>query len=149
MANQPTDKIRSYDYPASTVSRANGGFDKDDREVVGRWVTQQADGSVLLTADNERPTGVIMTLGATKVGVGMGPYVTGKQAGSTKIPIDSWITGATKKVVTGGTAERGFVKAVDASSAALQNTSIGFVTASVDTVDETEGEPTTEVYRWR
>lgn len=149
MANQPTDNVRSYDYPADTVTRANGGFGKDDKEVIGRWVTQQADGSLLLTADNERPTGTIISLDETKVGVGMGPYVTGKQAGTTKIPIDSWITGATKKVVAGGTAERGFVKAVDANTAALQNTSIGYVTASEDTIDETEGKATTEVYRWR
>ena len=149
MANQPTDNAKSYDYPASTVTRANGGFDKDDKEVIGRWVQQQADGSVLLVGEDQRPTGVIQTLDATKVGVAMGPWLTGKQSGTTKIPIDSWVTGDTKVVVPGGSPERGFVKEVDATSGALQGTSIGFVTASEDTTANSEGKATTEIYRTR
>lgn len=147
MANQPTDLVTSFDYPASTITRAAGGFNKDSKEVIGRAVQLASDGTLRLVADGIKPIGSIMTLDETKVGVGLGPYITVKQAGTTALTVAEAVTGATKKVVAGGTAERGFVKGAGTPSSITEVlNALGKVTSSEATTDETEGKATTEIF---
>ena len=147
MANQPTDLVVTYPYPPIAANRAAGGFTKDSSEVIGRAVQLDSDGSVRLVADDVKPFGSIMTLTASGVGVGLGPYITVKQNGTTKLPIGLGVTGATKVVVSGGTAERGFVKSQATPSTIVQAINeLGIVTDSEDTTADSEGEATTEIY---
>lgn len=142
----------SFDYPPSTVTRAQGGFTKDDDEVIGRWVElDETDGHALLVAANNRPIGVIISLNPGKVGVALGPIVQGKQSGTTALKKMLAIKGATKVVRAGGTAERGFVteqtvptgnSAADVSATFIKR---GIVISSAATTAETEGDPSTEV----
>ena len=137
----------SFNYPASSA-RASGGFDNSDDEVIGRWV-QLADGErVELVAAGAKPIGVITRLAPTKVAVALGPFVKGKQNGTTKIPIGSGITGATKAVVASGTPERGFVEAAGTTTAAHALNRTGVVVDSADTTANTEGEASTQVLMW-
>lgn len=141
-----SDLRRSYDYPAITVTRASGGFGPDDTEVIGRCVQLAADGTLRLVAENIKPYGVIATLSPTKVGIDEGPYITCKQAGTTALTVAEPVTGATKKVVTGGTAERGFVKGAGTPSGDTEIlNALGIVVSSEATTDETEGKATTVV----
>ena len=138
----------SFNYPASSVNRAAGGFTKDDDEVIGRWVELGTDGSVVLVNDDSKPIGVITTLGPTKVGVALGPFVKGKQSGTTAIPVNSYITGATKTIRAGVT-ERGFCKAETGSAAANLARRVGAVIDSAATTANTEGVASTQVLMWR
>ena len=144
MAGYGTTDTMSADYPPVAVNRAAGGFTKDDKEVVGRAVQLASDGSVRLVADGVKPLGSIISLDATKVGIGLGPYISVKQNGTTALTVAEPVTGATKKVVPGGTAERGFVKGAGTPSgdAAILNAK-GIVVQSAATIDETEGEAST------
>ena len=110
MPYQATDLFQSYDYPPDTVTRADGGFGKDDKEVIGRWVEKdESTGSLRLVAANRRPLGVIEGLSPTQVGVALGPIVNGNQSRTAALQQNVGVTGATKVVVSGGDAERGFV----------------------------------------
>lgn len=142
----------SFDYPPSTVNRANGGFSNTDTEVIGRWVERdESDGTLRLLAANNKPLGVIISLSPTKVGVALGPFVQGKQAGTTALKLMLGVKGATKVVEAGGTAERGFVTEVGAPASNTANdvsdlaVRRGIIVASEDTTANSEGEPTTEV----
>ena len=139
----------SFDYPASTVTRANGGYSATDTEVVGRWVQMQ--GNVpLLVGDDVRPDGIIKSLGATKVGIAFGPILTGKQSGDTVIPAGRFATGATRTVTNGGTPERGFVKALPASLTTVAHavSAKGRIINSGTNTADTEGEANTDVLMW-
>ena len=117
-------------YPASTVTRANGGFGKDDDEVIGRWVERDgtdADVAVLVAA-GKRPLGVITRLTPAGAAVALGPMVQGKKSDDAAIDVGSRITGATRKESAAGNAERGFVTALASSpSVAALRDSVGYV----------------------
>ena len=149
MASLGTRDVISLDFPGQAVNRAAGGFTKDDKEVVGRAVQLASDGTLRLVADGVKPLGSIVSLDSTKVGVGLGPYITLKQNGTTALAVSEPVTGATKKVVPGGTAERGFVKGAGTPSgdAAILNAK-GIVVESADTIDETEGEASTVIFAY-
>ena len=136
----------SYDYPASTVTRANGGFSKNDKEVKGRWVTIQSNGTVLLAADDGRLDGTIESLDATKVGVARGPICTGKQVIDTAVPRGSRVIGGERVVANGQTAERGFAKVVNPNSVAALRDSRGPVEGSGTNTADTEGDAILEVF---
>ena len=138
----------SFNYPAS-ATRGTGGFDKDSDEVIGRWVELDNAGGVLLVANESKPIGVITRLGPTKVAVALGPFVKGKQGGTTAIPVGSYITGATKQVAATGTPERGFVQAETGGAAANLARRVGAVVDSAATTANTEGEASTQVLMWR
>ena len=148
MSYYATQTEVSFKYPASTVNRAAGGFDKDDEEVVGRWVELASDGSVVLVNDNSKPIGVITRLSPGGVAVALGPFVKGKQGGTTAIPVGSYITGATKTIRAGVT-ERGFVKAETGTAAADLARRVGAVVDSAATTANTEGDASTQVLMWR
>lgn len=139
----------SLDYPPSSVTRANGGFTKDDDEVIGRWVQLDATNNAVLVADDAKPFGVITRLNATKFAVAVGPFVKGKQSDPTAIPVGSPITGATKVVVSGQTAERGFIKAETGTAIANVNRRVGIVVASAGNAANTQGTAGTEVMMFR
>ena len=147
MPQQVSDIRLSFPYPPETVTRANGGFGKDDTEVIDRWVElDEADGHCLLVDENHRPIGVIATLDETTVGVDMGPIVQGKQGGTAALTKMLGVTGDTKVVVDGGAAERGFVKAQGAPTTVDQVANrIGIILKSEATTEKTEGKATTRV----
>ena len=147
MSYYATQTEVSFDYPTSSA-RGTGGFDKDSDEVIGRWVQLAAGGRVELVADNAKPIGVITRLDTTKVAVALGPFVKGKQNGTTAIPVGSGITGATKAVVNAGTPERGFVKAAGTTTAAHAINRTGVVVDSAATTADSEGDASTEVLMW-
>ena len=138
---------RSYDYPGGAITRAAGGFSSDDTEVIGRWVQLRPDGSVLLLAANIRPYGVIATLSEDKVGVDVGPFVTGKQGPTAALTVNSPVTGDTRVVEAGGTAERGFIKnaTVPAANLTAAYHLMGIVEQSEATTANTEGVASTVV----
>ena len=138
----------SFDFPPTGLTRAQGGFDKDDDEVIGRWVEMHSDGSVKLVLANQKPLGVITRFSSGKVAVALGPFVKGKQAGTTAIPEGSGVTGATKAVVASGTPEPGFVAAGAAGSVANAVGRTGVVIESADTTANTEGVASTQVLMW-
>ena len=116
----------SFDVPASTVTRANGGFKEGDSEVIGRWVQRGTGNTVVLVADNARPLGVIARITGNKVAVAMGPIVKGKRSGDAALANGIPITGATRNV-TGEANARGFIKAGRTDSAANASTNRGMV----------------------
>ena len=116
----------SFDLPASTVTRANGGFKEGDTDVIGRWVQKGTGNTVVLVADNGNPLGVITRIGKGTVAVAIGPIVKGKRAGDTALATNIPVTGATRNV-TGEANARGFVKAGRTSSAADASTNRGTV----------------------
>lgn len=125
-------------YPAATVTRANGGFTKDDSEVIGRWVERSGtdpDVAVLLGA-GKRPLGVITRLTAAGAAVACGPIVQGKKGDDGAIAVGSRITGATRQESATGSAERGFVTALTTSSPSIANLrdSVGYVLNGGSTV---------------
>lgn len=144
-----SDTIITFNYPPASVTRANGGFTSRDKALTGRWVSLEADGTLRLVDENSRPIGVITTLSPGKVGITLGPICTGKQAGTTAIPLGSPITGARKIVSVGGTAERGFVKP-EPAKLPLANVERrkGIVIDSADTEANTEGVSSTGVLMW-
>ena len=69
-----------------------------------------------------------------------------KQNGTTALPVGEPVTGGTKKVISGGTAERGFVKGAGTPTGDTEiNNARGIVVESAATLDETEGVASTKV----
>ena len=124
----------SFAYPASTVTRAQGGFGSDDQEVIGRWVQRGTGNTVVLVADNAQPLGVIVSLEANAVGVDLGPFAKGKRGPDAVIARGSRLTGATRQESASGTAERGFVKAGSTTNLANYLNSVGHVFDGGETV---------------
>ena len=112
----------SFDLPAASVTRANGGFSAADQEdMIGRWVERGTGNTVVLVADGNKPLGVITRITNGKVAVGIGPVLKGKRGPDTALTLNSAVTGATRQESASGTAERGFVKnAVTTSAATLE-----------------------------
>ena len=130
----------SFDLPASTVTRANGGFKEGDDEVIGRWVERGTGNTVILLGENKRPLGVITRITGTKVAVALGPIVKGRRAGDTALSNGIAVTGALRTVVSGGSDEPGFVGAQVTTSAATLSLSRGYVTDGGETsTANTEG----------
>ena len=118
----------SFDLPASTVTRANGGFAEGDEEVIGRWVQKGSTGNtVVLLANNNKPLGVITRIAAGKVGVAIGPVVKGKKGPNAAIGLGLSVRGAQRQISATGSPEPGFVQAVDTSTAATLERSAGYV----------------------
>ena len=115
----------SYDLPASTVSAANGGFTADNN-LIGRWVEKATGNTVVLLGNNNRPLGVITRFTGTKVAVAVGPVVRGKKGQDAVIAYGERVTGATRVESAGGSADRGFVKAEDTTSAATLANARGY-----------------------
>ena len=140
----------SFDAPASTVTRANGGFGEDDKEVIGRWVQRDTGNTVILVDDNVRPLGVITGVTGTKVAVAVGPIVRGKRSDNAVLARDVRITGATRVVTSGGTAERGFIKAQTVRTASIANLqtdllgSVGRTFGSGSAASTADTEPTSD-----
>ena len=146
-----TRDVVSMDYPVDSsgdpITRANGGFTKNDSEVIGRWVEKhETTGQAYLVDENHLPIGVIVRLSETKVAVALGPFVQGKQGGTTALVQNLGITGDTKQIRAGVT-ERGFVKNRNVSSVTADQAanSRGVVWDSAATTINTEGEPSTQV----
>ena len=116
----------SYDVPASTVTRAQGGFKEGDTDVIGRWVQRGTGNTVVLVADNARPLGVIVAITGTKVAVAIGPIVKGKRGGDAALAVNGPITGAVRNV-TGESNARGFVKAGRTDTSANASTNRGMI----------------------
>ena len=116
----------SFDVPASSVTRANGGFKEGDTDVIGRWVRRATGNTVILVGDNERPLGVIARITGTKVAVSVGPIVKGKRAGDTALANNISVTGAVRNI-TGEANARGFVKAGRSGDASQTETNRGMV----------------------
>ena len=117
----------SFDLPASTVTRAQGGFKEGDSEVIGRWVQKGTGNTVVLVADNARPLGVITRIGKGTVAVALGPVVKGKRSGNAALGINTSVIGGTRQIASGGTAERGFVKAGLVDTITNASNSVGTV----------------------
>ena len=126
MSAYPVHEI-SFDLPASTVTRTNGGFKESDEEVIGRWVQRSTGNTVILLQDNGRPLGIITRITAGKVAVAIGPILVGKRAADTALAVGVTVTGATRVVASGGTAEPGFVKRGRTDSVANAETATGNV----------------------
>ena len=103
-------KELSYDPPASTVTRAQGGFSLSDTDVIDRWVQLETDGTIRLVADGETPLGKIARLGFGKVAVSVSGPVRGKRGTDAVIP-NGKVVGATRQESATGSAERGFIRA--------------------------------------
>ena len=118
----------SFDLPASSVTRANGGFSEADQDdVIGRWVERGTGNTVVLVADGESPLGVITRITNDKVAVAVGPVVKGKRGINTAIANGSKVTGATRQESASGSPERGFVKNADLTNTASAAKSRGYV----------------------
>ena len=92
-----TRDVISMDYPVDSsgdpITRANGGFTKNDSEVIGRWVERhETTGQAYLVDSNHLPFGVIVRLDETKLAVALGPIVQGKQGGTTALVQNLGIT---------------------------------------------------------
>ena len=116
----------SFDVPASTVTRANGGFKAGDTDVIGRWVQKDTGNTVVLLAANNKPLGVITRITNDKVAVAIGPIVKGKKGPDAAIGLGLSVRGATRNL-TGEANARGFVQAVDTTSAATAERAAGYV----------------------
>lgn len=123
-------------YPASSVTRANGGFSKDDSEVIGRWVERSGTNPdvALLVNAGSRPLGVITRLTAAGAAVACGPIVQGKKSDDGAVAVGSRITGATRQESATGSAERGFVTALSGGTVANLRDSVGYVLNGGSTV---------------
>lgn len=119
-------KELSFDVPATSVSRGDGGFKEGDTEVIGRWVQRGTGNTVVLVANNVRPLGVITRITGDKVAVAVGPIVDGKRQGDAALATGIRVTGATRTIRAGVT-ERGFVKAEDTTSSATLANARGYV----------------------
>ena len=117
----------SFDIPASTVTRANGGFKNTDTDVIGRWVERGTGNTVVLVADGNSPLGVITRMTGNKVAVAVGPVIKGKRGPDTALTLGSPVTGDERKESAAGSAERGFVRDADTTSAATFAKSKGYV----------------------
>lgn len=128
MSYYGVDVELSFDVPASTVTRAQGGFSEATQdEVIGRWVEKGTGNTVVLVNDGNKPLGVITRITGSKVAVACGPIVRGKRGPNAVLGDGVRVTGATRQESASGTAERGFVKpAVATPTAASLNTSSGF-----------------------
>ena len=107
----PATKEYSFDVPASTVTRANGGFKDGDTDVIGRWVQRGTGNTVVLVAENQRPLGVLMRITGTKCAVAISGRVRGKRGSDVVIPAGSRVVGDVRQESATGSDERGFVKA--------------------------------------
>ena len=116
----------SFDLPADSVARADGGFKETDTDVIGRWVERGTGNTVVLLRAGERPLGVITRVTNTKVAVAVGPVLKGKRGSNAAIANGARITGATRQESASGSAERGFVSAGAATAAGI-NISSGYV----------------------
>lgn len=122
----------TYDLPASvgtaTQNRNAGVFTKDDR-YIGRAVERSGTGNaVVLVGDGNKPIGVITRFtGPSKVAVAHGPVLKMKRGPDAALTLGSAVTGATRQESAGGSAERGFVKNADTTSAATLEKSKGSV----------------------
>lgn len=117
----------SFDLPASSVTRANGGFKEGDTDVIGRWVERGTGNTVVLVADGNKPLGVITRITNDKVAVAVGPVIQGKRGVDSALSNGSAVTGDTRKESAAGADERGFVRNADTTSAATLEKSKGFV----------------------
>ena len=117
----------SFDLPASTVTRAQGGFTATDEDVIGRWVERSTDNTVLLLGADGRPLGVITRMSSGKVAVAVGTVVRGKRGTDAVIPVGSRVTGTTRKESAAGAAERGFVGPGKTSAVVDISNSDGYV----------------------
>ena len=117
----------SFDLPAATVTRANGGFKEGDTDVIGRWVQRGTGNTVVLVADNARPLGVITRITNNKVAVAVGPVVKGKRGPDAALSLGGVVTGALRKESDTGSAERGFVKPGRTDSVVNATTNKGYV----------------------
>lgn len=133
MSYYGTHQDISFDYPASTVTRAQGGFSSSSTEVIGRWVVKGPDGTVRLAGGTgvtaTAVLGVITSLGASKVGVAVGPIVKGKRSGDTALAPGGRVEAATRRVASGGAQEPGFVNA-----RALASITVAQLAASVGVI---------------
>lgn len=110
----------SFDLPAATVTRANGGFtEANQSEVIGRWVQRSTGNTVILAADNAELLGVITRVTNNKVAVAVGPVVRGKRGPDAVLASGVSVVGATRKESASGTAERGFCKPVATSATSV------------------------------
>ena len=144
MSYYATQTELSFNYPPAATARSAGGFNKDNSEVIGRWVQATTGGAVLLVANNVKPLGVITRLSATKVAVAVGPIVKGKQAGTTAIAAGSAITGS-ERAVASGDDQRGFIKAETGNDAPSAIRRVGAVLDSGTSTANTEGTANTQV----
>lgn len=117
----------SFDLPASTVTRANGGFKEGDTDVIGRWVQRGTGNTVVLVDTDNRPLGAITRITGDKVAVAVGSVVEGKRGSNAAIGNGNAVTGARRQESASGTAERGFVSAAKTDSAANYSNSVGYV----------------------
>ena len=107
----------SFDLPASTLTRAQGGFaESDQADVIGRWVQRDVGNTVKLLLNDARPLGVITRITGTKVAVAVGPIVRGKRGPNAVLGVGVPVTGATRQESASGSAEPGFVKPMNTSS---------------------------------
>lgn len=116
----------SFDLPAATVARADGGFTSTDTDVIGRWVERGTGNTVVLVRAGQRPLGVITRVDNRKVAVAVGPVLKGKRGGDTALANGARITGATRKESATGATERGFVNAAPSTAAGIDKGS-GYV----------------------
>ena len=138
---------KSFNYPPSSINAAAGGFTKADKKVIGRWVAVVGN-YVILTADNGRVDGCIISVDERSVGVELGPICKGKHSDNAVIADGSMVIGATREVTSGGGQERGFIKAVTVTTVAQVRDSRGPVISSGTNTANTEGTANTEVLMW-
>ena len=110
----------SFQYPADTVDQTQGGFDKDDN-VIGRAVRKGDGNSVVLVKAGDKPWGVIVTQDQNGVGVDTGPVLDFLRGGNTALTINGRVTGATRVITSGGTAQLGYVANGATDLAGLSN----------------------------
>lgn len=111
-------KELSFDMPASSVSAADGGFSASD-DVVHRAVRVEGDGSVRLVDNNEKPVGSISRVAGGKVAVAVGDVVVYLRGPDTALTQGQRITGATRVITSGGTAQLGYVQNGAATAAGI------------------------------
>lgn len=140
-------------YPADTVTRANGGFKKEDTEVVGRWVERSGAGKdvAILVGDGKKPCGVITRLTAAGPAVAIGAIVQGKRSTDAATAEGSRITGALRQESASGSPEPGFVTHMTTTSPSIVNLrdSCGYVLNGGSVVStNTEAADDLEVLMW-
>ena len=141
----------SFEYPASSVTRANGGFSNTSSEVIGRAVQKGTGNTVVLCAAGARPMGVILRLDTNTVAIGFGPILKIKRAGTDALAVGSRVTGATWQESASGSAERGFIaaRAGGASPSGAQiDSSTGYVLDGGPTNTANMPAPDAEILMW-
>ena len=134
-------KELSFDLPASGTTRANGGFSATSTEVIGRWVQRGTGNTVVLVEDGETPIGTIARIGYGKVAVSVYGPVRGKRLLNTATAYGK-VVGAERVVISGQSAERGFIKSPSSPAEALK--AVGRVLENgPDVASNTQGGTTT------